>query len=151
MRDTTRLATIDRPADRPAGSSLPLALRSLFARLTGEAGAPVSDMEASTGPTFQQRQAAVRGRLLRDEAHAAWRAAGGAECAPLDPALAVLEGEIARLQSALEQYGEALKTIRTYGGDPGQRAVATAALTATPMVLRAAAPVPGRARREQGA
>ena len=150
MRDTIttpRLAATDRPT---ATHTQPLALRNLLARLTGDTEARHDEAVETPGLTFQQRQAQLRQRLLRDEAHAAFRATEGAGAARLDPALAVLEGEIARLQSALEEYGEALKTIRAYGTDPEQRAIATAALTATPMVLRAAAPVPSRARTERG-
>lgn len=150
MRDTITTPRIAH-ADRSAGHALlPLALRSLFARLTGDSEPRTGAEAGASGPSHHERQAQLRQRLLRDEAHAAFRAAEGSGATRLDPALAVMEGEIARLQSALEEYGEALKTIRIYGTDPEQRAVATAALTATPMVLRVAAPVPCRARTERG-
>ena len=44
----------------------------------------------------------------------------------------MLESEIARLSDAAEAYGEALKAVRTYDDDAGQRAMAAAALYAVP-------------------
>jgi hypothetical protein len=125
---------------RPAG--LNAAVRVLLARLSHgvtprpgwagpEAGASRS---VDADPRFEQR--------LRADAHAAFASVEGSPGAALDAALAVVEGEVARLRTAVLAYGEALKAIQIYGTDADARTTAAAALRRAPVPLRAAPPVP---------
>jgi hypothetical protein len=128
------------PAQADArATALPAALRGLLTRLARRTPA-LEALEAPVDPVA--RRASVRRARLRAEAHAAFRSVQGPTPAALDAALAVLETEIARLTDAAEAYGEALKSVRTYDDDAGQRAMAAAALYAFPVPLRAAIPVP---------
>ena len=141
------LLTAPTPADtRPA--ALPSAIRGLFARLAGRA--PVFE-DAPAALDVRARRILARQERLRAEAHAAFRSVEGPAPAALDAALAVFESEISRLSDAAEAYGEALKSVRTYDDDPGQRAMAAAALYAFPVPLRGPAPVPhGRQQPRHG-
>ena len=126
------------PAQADArATALPAALRGLLTRLARRTPA-LEAPEAPVDPVA--RRASVRRARLRAEAHAAFRSVQGPTPAALDAALAVLESEIARLTDAAEAYGEALKSVRTYDDDAGQRAMAAAALYAFPVPLRAATP-----------
>lgn len=120
---------------------VPASVRGLFARLTrgqerqAAAAAPAGDLPCESAGDR-------RLRALRADAEAAYRCTDAAGAEALTPALAVMEGEIARLRSTVETYGEALKTLRIYGADAGQRAIAAEALRAAPCELRASQPVP---------
>jgi hypothetical protein len=106
-----------------------------------ERGAP-ANLPAEPGAERAIDPCALFGGALRAEARAAFRCVqGGPDCA-LDHALQVMEAEIARLQSAILSYGEALKRIEVYATDSDARATARRALRATPQRLRRSAPAP---------
>jgi len=121
------------------------AVRQLFARI-----APGALERPARRPAVWETGASETGprESRRAHAHAAYRAVEGSEQAALDAALAVVEAEVARLRGTVLAYGEALKEIEVYGGDPSARSTAAAALRRAPERLRAPAPVPHLARSQ---
>jgi hypothetical protein len=120
------------------------AVRQLFARIApGAAGRPIPAVW-ETGAIGRATPSPEQAR--RAQAHAAFRSVEGSERAALDAALAVVEAEVSRLRGTVLAYGEALKEIEVYGGDPTARSTAAAALRRAPERLDAPAPVPHLAR-----
>ena len=115
-----------------ATATVRAAIRALFARLgaaapaIGEGGDGQADEGRAAPPVATSVENKVR--LMRANAHAAYRSVEGAEAAAIDAALAVVELEWHAARAQRDSFAEALKSIQLYAEDAKARAMATQAL-----------------------
>lgn len=126
-----RLGTPDLAASQGMGLLPdPLALHGLDPDWAS-ASTPAPEDEAS----LRSRAAKIARERRRANAHAAYDSVVGTHAAALDAALAVLEAELAILQTRCAAQCEALKRLQLYGRDTATRDLAAKGLTCDPEVL----------------
>ena len=137
MRRSSDVSVIEMPRpfapDMPeAPSTVRAAIRALFARLGAAAPAigEARDGEADEGRAAPAVATSFENkvRLMRANAHAAYRSVEGAEAAAIDAALAVVESEWHAARAQRDSFAEALKSIQLYAEDAKARAMAAQAL-----------------------